>query len=178
MKYTNIKKLLIKFMGGGLINCPTRFLRWIKIDGDAEGDDGGGSSDSSNDFDIDRFKEAFIDINNYAGEFSYQNLTANKIKIPDAFVKYSYDDNAVIFEDTDIYEYLAAYTLSHNDFYIIPLYKIEDEFDNDDIIFSSTASYTNENVSFINFDDFVEGFDEIVYNGELNLSDYKLSFGG
>lgn len=43
MKYTNIKKLLIKFMGGGLINFPTRFLRWIKIDGDAEGDDGGGS---------------------------------------------------------------------------------------------------------------------------------------
>ena len=29
-------------MGGGLINFPTRFLRWIKIDGDAEGDDGGG----------------------------------------------------------------------------------------------------------------------------------------
>ena len=42
MKYTNIKKLLIKFMGGGLINFPTRFLRWIKIDGDAEGDDSGG----------------------------------------------------------------------------------------------------------------------------------------
>ena len=48
MKYTNIKKLLIKFMGGGLINFPTRFLRWIKIDGDAEGDDsgsGGGSAE-------------------------------------------------------------------------------------------------------------------------------------
>lgn len=52
MKYTNIKKLLIKFMGGGLINFPTRFLRWIKIDGDAEGDDGGdgGDSESSNVF--------------------------------------------------------------------------------------------------------------------------------
>ena len=37
MKYINIKKLLIKFMGGGLINFPTRFLKWIKIDGDAEG---------------------------------------------------------------------------------------------------------------------------------------------
>ena len=47
MKYTNIKKLLIKFMGGGLINFPTRFLRWIKIDGDAEGDDGGSSGDST-----------------------------------------------------------------------------------------------------------------------------------
>ena len=45
MKYINIKKLLIKFMGGGLINFPTRFLKWIKIDGDAEGDDGGGGDD-------------------------------------------------------------------------------------------------------------------------------------
>lgn len=33
MKYTNIKKLLIKFMGGGLINFPTRFLRYVKING-------------------------------------------------------------------------------------------------------------------------------------------------
>lgn len=49
MKYTNIKKLLIKFMGGGLINFPTRFLRWIKIDGDAEGDDGGGDSGGGDD---------------------------------------------------------------------------------------------------------------------------------
>lgn len=49
MKYTNIKKLLIKFMGGGLINFPTRFLRWIKIDGVAEGDDGGGGGDDGGD---------------------------------------------------------------------------------------------------------------------------------
>lgn len=50
MKYTNIKKLLIKFMGGGLINFPTRFLRWIKIDGDSEGDDGGEDSSDSDVF--------------------------------------------------------------------------------------------------------------------------------
>lgn len=55
MKYTNIKKLLIKFMGGGLINFPTRFLRWIKIDGDADGDDGGsgGGGDSGESEQID-----------------------------------------------------------------------------------------------------------------------------
>lgn len=48
MKYTNIKKLLIKFMGGELINFPTRFLRWIKIDGDSE-DDGSGEDNGSGD---------------------------------------------------------------------------------------------------------------------------------
>lgn len=51
MKFTNVKQLIIKFMGGGLINFPTRFLRWVKINGDSDGSDdggsgGGGSSDS------------------------------------------------------------------------------------------------------------------------------------
>ena len=46
MKFTNVKQLIIKFMGGGLINFPTRFLRWVKINGDIEGDDDGGGDDS------------------------------------------------------------------------------------------------------------------------------------
>lgn len=50
MKFTNIKQLIIKFMGGGLINFPTRFLRWVKINGDIEDGGGGGDSESSNVF--------------------------------------------------------------------------------------------------------------------------------
>lgn len=52
MKFTNVKQLIIKFMGGGLINFPTRFLRWVKIDGDAEGDDGGGDGGDDSIVDI------------------------------------------------------------------------------------------------------------------------------
>ena len=48
MKFTNVKQLIIKFMGGGLINFPTRFLRWVKINGDTDGSDGGGGDDSGN----------------------------------------------------------------------------------------------------------------------------------
>lgn len=46
MKFTNVKQLIIKFMGGGLINFPTRFLRWVKINGDTDDSDDGGGSDS------------------------------------------------------------------------------------------------------------------------------------
>lgn len=50
MKFTNVKQLIIKFMGGGLINFPTRFLRWVKINGDTDnsddGDGGGGGEDN------------------------------------------------------------------------------------------------------------------------------------
>ena len=49
MKYTNIKQLIIKFMGGGIINFPTRFLRWVKINGDSDGSDGGGGGGSDTD---------------------------------------------------------------------------------------------------------------------------------
>ena len=45
MKFTNVKQLIIKFMGGGLINFPTRFLRWVKINGDTDDSDDGGSDD-------------------------------------------------------------------------------------------------------------------------------------
>lgn len=48
MKFTNVKQLIIKFMGGGLINFPTRFLRWVKINGDTDGSDDGGGDDSGN----------------------------------------------------------------------------------------------------------------------------------
>ena len=45
MKFTNVKQLIIKFFGGGIINFPTRFLRWVKINGDTDNsDDGGGDT--------------------------------------------------------------------------------------------------------------------------------------
>lgn len=64
MKFTNVKQLIIKFMGGGIINFPTRFLRWVKINGDTDdSDDGsGGSGSNSNVF----FQLASIQPNRYA----------------------------------------------------------------------------------------------------------------
>lgn len=42
MKFINIKKLIIKFIGGGIIKFPTRFLHWVIIDGENSGEEGGG----------------------------------------------------------------------------------------------------------------------------------------
>ena len=46
MKMVNIKELIIKFFGEGIIRFPTRFLHWIKVTGDIEddGNNGGGGS--------------------------------------------------------------------------------------------------------------------------------------
>lgn len=51
MKIEHISKLILKFIGGGIVNFPTRFLKWIKVEscdcnggGDDSGDDSGGDS--------------------------------------------------------------------------------------------------------------------------------------
>lgn len=54
MKIEHINKLILKFIGGGIVNFPTRFLKWIKVEScdcngggeDDGGDDGGDSQDT------------------------------------------------------------------------------------------------------------------------------------
>lgn len=49
MKIEHVHKLILKFMGGGIVNFPTRFLKWIKVescDCDGGGDEGGDSQDT------------------------------------------------------------------------------------------------------------------------------------
>lgn len=50
MKFTNVKQLIIKFMGGGIINFPTRFLRWVKINGDNNSNDSGDEDSTEIDY--------------------------------------------------------------------------------------------------------------------------------
>ena len=46
MKFTNISKLLIKFIGGGLVNFPTRYLKEVEVEAEGGENDGGGNSDN------------------------------------------------------------------------------------------------------------------------------------
>lgn len=64
MKFTNIKKLLIKFFGGGLISFPTRFLRWVIIEGDSSGSDDGGGDGGGGEVEMIRFNKEAFPVNN------------------------------------------------------------------------------------------------------------------
>ena len=64
MKFTNIKQLIIKFMGGGIINFPTRFLRWVKITGDTDDSDDGGGGGSGSMSMYDAWMKAFRNLQN------------------------------------------------------------------------------------------------------------------
>lgn len=73
MKIEHITKLILKFMGGGIVNFPTRFLKWIKVEscdcdgggGDDEGGDEGG--DSQDTITLEDFNSFYISVlnNNY-----------------------------------------------------------------------------------------------------------------
>lgn len=64
MKYTNIKKLLIKFFGGGLISFPTRILRWVIIEGDSDGSDDGGGDGGGGQVEMIRINKEAFPVNN------------------------------------------------------------------------------------------------------------------
>ena len=52
MKIEHINKLILKFIGGGIVNFPTRFLKWIKVEScgcNGGGGDDGGSDDEGDD---------------------------------------------------------------------------------------------------------------------------------
>ena len=71
MKIQNPIKLIIKFFGGGLINFPTRHIRWIKVEPDSSSDDNIPSGDITID-DVVKFIHDTLENENVApGVFPY-----------------------------------------------------------------------------------------------------------
>lgn len=52
MKFTNISKFIIRFMGGGKINFPFNHLKEVEINGDSDGESGEGADSSENVIDL------------------------------------------------------------------------------------------------------------------------------
>ena len=108
MKIEHISKLILKFIGGGIVNFPTRFLKWIKIEScdcnggedDDEGGDGGHSEDCMT---IEDFRNFYISIkdddyaNTYQAEDTLLNLGMENVESnPDTsmyFNEYKNDPN-------------------------------------------------------------------------------------
>ena len=112
MKITNIKKLWIKFIGGGLIKFPHENLREVEIDGDGL-DGGGGGEDTS--------EEAFL----------FQVLTI--INSTEGFYFDENTEQAYVFPISDWNDsYAEGYTLlgdKENADYVICGYNADDGID-------------------------------------------------
>lgn len=170
MKFTNISKFIIKFMGGGKINFPFNHLKEVEINGDNDGEGGGG--EDSGEFDLDTFKQDIVDIYN---KFADTPITTDNVIIPDAFImnkNLSYDETpqAPDFVDTDLTQFLASFCCNVPN--VVPLY-LKDSFDNRNLYFGRKGdSYT---LAFYDGFDGQQTFDNIpdgLYNGDLDLSNY------
>ena len=118
MKFTNIKQLIIKFVGGGIINFPTRFLRWVKINGDADGsdDDEGGSDGDINI--LDYFPFDFSD-DKPVGFVIRKDWNFAQDNFPDGVdertYKYVIDDDSVIYPMENLTnEFYQQYRIDNN----------------------------------------------------------------
>lgn len=88
MKIEHISKLILKFIGGGIVNFPTRFLKWIKVEscdcnggGDDSGDDSGG--DSQDTVTSEDFINFYISVRNDDYPNAYQ--TDDTLQLSDIF---------------------------------------------------------------------------------------------
>lgn len=160
MKFTNVKQLIIKFMGGGLINFPTRFLRWVKINGDTDdSDDGGGDGGGSSDMTL---GQAWIKAFRLDKQVAYNNenhhwdYTDDNIPLPDlamalngdTYILDNYFDRTKTIEDYNIVvpenvgynETVYEYVPSASEYCkFVPL----EEFDESDIIYNEYGNSGN-----------------------------------
>lgn len=113
MKFTNISKFIIKFMGGGKINFPFNYLKEVEINGDNDG----GSGET---MDFKTYCDAAI--KNYLID---SNIPIEDVVMPDIYVQFSLSNEVI--EDGD---YLKPYL------YIAPLYK-------DTLVINESKKYIN-----------------------------------
>ena len=91
MKFTNLSKLLIKFIGGGLVNFPTRYLKEVEVEAEGGESDGGGSG--NNDELLLKTKQIIAD---YATDlFGNQETpyTTDNVELPDAYIYFDGNNN-------------------------------------------------------------------------------------
>lgn len=163
MKFTNISKFIIKFMGGGKINFPFNYLKEVEINGDNDGESEGGNENTGG-FDLDTFKQNIVDIYNKDADTP---ITTDNIIMPDAFVSFDEQQGAT---DVDLMQFLSSSSIGL--LTVLPLY-LKDSFDNRNLYFGLKGnSYT---LAFYGGFDNQKNFDNIpdeFYNGDLDLSNY------
>lgn len=109
MKIEHITKLILKFIGGGIIKFPTRFLKWIIVEPCDGGDDGGDDTPSS--INLDDFKNFNISVvNDYYVDYNVGDiipldelLNVSPVDVLKALT--SLTNNAEVFSDPSIHFY-------------------------------------------------------------------------
>lgn len=154
MKFTNLSKLLIKFIGGGLVNFPTRYLKEVELEGEG-GESEGGESGNDDEL-ISNTKKIFAAYVN-AGNQGETSYTEDNVELPDKYI-------AVNGTTKEIYEVASCCGIA------APLYLKNRSLNDNNIIINTSnnpALYKVESILDANV--LVQNF---INKTSLNLNDY------
>lgn len=162
MKFTNLSKLLIKFIGGGLVNFPTRYLKEVEVEAEGGESDGGGSG--NDDELLLKSKQLIADYCSKTFGDGTSKYTADDVELPDFYIYF--DTNNKILYDCSL-------EMCWIDPQIIPVYLNSRNIGEDSIIINDRCSYSLANILATPLSLFISSLPEGTVNKiSLNIDDY------
>lgn len=161
MKLTNLSKLLIKFIGGGLVNFPTRYLKEVEVEAEGGENDGGGSE--NDDELLLKTKQIIADYASVHLGNGTQEYVADDVKLPDFYIYF--DRNNKILYDCNL-------EISYIDLQLLPVYLRSRNIAEDSIIITSNG-YSLANIPATPLNLFISTLPEGTVNKiSFNVDDY------
>lgn len=161
MKLTNLSKLLIKFIGGGLVNFPTRYLKEVEVEAEGGENDGGGSG--NNDKLLLKTKQLIADYASKNFRGGTHEYVADDVELPDFYIYF--DSNDKILYDCSI-------EMCYLDPQLIPVYLNSRNIAEDSIIITDHNSYSSSNATTSSLSSFIGKLPEGIVNKiSFNIDD-------
>ena len=168
MKFTNLSKLWIKFIGGGLVNFPTRYLKEVEVE--AEGGESDGEGSGNNDELLLKTKQLIADYGSKTFGSGTDKYTVDNVELPDAYIYFD-DVGGILYDCSLEAVYISGQPL-------IPLYLKSRNIKQDSIVFRGKMGCSlRSNVLDTPLDLIIGTFpDGTVNNISININDY-IAFG-
>lgn len=162
MKFTNLSKLLIKFIGGGLVNFPTRYLKEVEVE--AEGGESDGEGSGNNDELLLKTKQIIADYASAHLGNGTQEYVADNVELPDFYIYFD-RDNKILYD--------CNLEISYIDPRLIPVYLNSRNIGEDSIIIADDGKYSSANIPATPLSLFISSLPEGTVNKiSLNADDY------
>lgn len=161
MKFTNLSKLLIKFIGGGLVNFPTRYLKEVELEAEGGENDGGGSG-NDNELLL-KTKQFIADYGSKTFGDGTKEYTSDNVELPDFYIYFDRDDKIL---------YECSIEMCYVNPQIIPVYLNSRNIGEDSIIITDRYHYSLSNTPTESLSSFISTLPEGTVNKiSFNIDD-------
>lgn len=153
MKLTNLSKLLIKFIGGGLVNFPTRYLKEVEVEAEGGESDSGGSG-NDNELLL-KTKQLIADYGSKTFRGGTHKYVADDVELPDFYIYFDGNDKIL---------YECSIEMSYINHQLIPVYLKSRNIGEDSIIITNNNRYSSSNAPTKSLSSFIGNAPEGIVN--------------